>query len=82
MKALNTGFLWQQIEEVDAICQIFFNESYPKGNLIQHHVLHVVPRFNIPGNFYAAELHVLNCTEAMKLKLTHVAPSFISSLQI
>lgn len=82
MQALNTSFLWQQMEEVDAICQNFFNESYPKGNFIQHHVLHVVPRFNISGNFYAAEFHVLNCTETMKLKLTHMVPSFISSFQI
>lgn len=44
----------------------FFNESHPKGNFIQHHVLHVVPRFSISDNFYAAELHVLNHTEAMK----------------
>lgn len=56
MKALNTSFLWQQMEEVDTICQNFFNESYSKGSFIQHHILHVAPRINISGNFYAAEL--------------------------
>lgn len=60
----------------------FFNESHPKGNFIQHHVLHVVPRFSISDNFYAAELHVLNHTEAMKLKLTHVVASLIPSFQM
>lgn len=67
MKALSTSFLWQQMEEVDTICQNFFNESYSKGNFTQHHVLHVAPRFNISGNFYAAELHVFSSTEATKL---------------
>lgn len=33
MKALNTGFLWQQMEEVDAICQFFLMNPTLKETL-------------------------------------------------